>query len=232
MANRRAKEADAGRAVPLRTATDYLLCRFKRPSPAVSYNDAAQNVESRGRTRTRFLSGPHRAGGLQDRLMKYSDAAAGFTTAVAGWPDVWWGYYHRGLVFLKQGNVPKAHADSTAPLLAPKRAEILIHPAIASQNLKDYPAAIRDLDRTLELGTSKVQAIALRAGVGELAGDKDAANRDLAEAMKLEPTDDITWVTRGLARLTSDPAGGLKDFDAALTKNPRPLSACKTRPTC
>ena len=33
--------------------------------------------------------------------------------------------------------------------------------------------------------------------------------------MKLEPTDDITWVTRGLARLTSDPAGALKDFDAA-----------------
>ena len=121
---------------------------------------------------------------------------------------MWWGYYHRGLVLLKQGNVPKARADfDRAAELEPKRAEILVHRAIASQSLKDYPAAIRDLDRALELGASKVQAISLRASVRELAGDKDAAKRDLAEAMKLEPTDDITWVTRGLAQLTVIPPG-------------------------
>jgi serine/threonine protein kinase/tetratricopeptide (TPR) repeat protein len=225
-----AKQAGArAGAVPLRTAADYFLSGSVALTEG-RYKDALKLLSRAVELDPGFHRAHMALGACQDRLMKYSDAAASYTTAIALWPDVWWGYYHRGLVRLKLGNAPKAQADfDRAAVLAPLRPEIYIHRAIASQSLKNFPAAIRDLDRALELGASKVQAISLRASVRERSGDKDAAQRDLAEALKLEPTDDIAWVTRGLARLTSDPTGALKDFDAALALNPRSLSGLQNK---
>jgi tetratricopeptide (TPR) repeat protein len=169
-------------------------------------------------------------GTCHDRLMKYPDAAACYTAAIALWPDVWWGYYHRGLVGLKQGHHQKAAADfDHTAILAPDRHETYLHRAVAFQNLKDYPAAIRDLNRALELGASKARVVAMRARVQEMAGNKDAAKQDLDEVLKLEPTDELTWITRGLARLNADPAGAIKDFDAALALSPRSLSALQNK---
>ena len=140
------------------------------------------------------------------------------------------GFYHRGLVGLKQGNYQQARADfDRAAALAPDRNETYLHRAFAAQNLQDYPAAIRDLDRALELGAPKARAISMRASVWELAGDKKAAKRDLDEATRLEPTDEVTWVARGYARLGTDLAGALKDFDGALAVNPRSLGALQNK---
>jgi tetratricopeptide (TPR) repeat protein len=69
----------------------------------------------------------------------------------------------------------------------------------------------------------------MRAKVWELAGDQDAAKRDLNEAAQLEPTDDVTWVARGYARLGTDLAGALRDFDGALAVNPRSLGALQNK---
>jgi len=161
---------------------------------------------------------------------KYAEAIACYTTAIALSPDVSWGYQFRGLGELRQMNYTKAHADFTkAAELAPDYIETYLQRAIAEQNLRDYTAAIRDIDRALELGAPKGRAISMRARIRELSGQKSEAKRDLDEVMKVEPADELSWITRGLARLNSDPAGALKDFDAALALNPRSLSALQNK---
>jgi eukaryotic-like serine/threonine-protein kinase len=232
---RRGKMSDAELATvraglaPLRTAADYLLSG----SEALAGGRHRMALELLTRT-VELDPGSYPAqmvlGACYDRLMKYPDATACYTTAIALWPDVWWGYYHRGLVGLKQGHYLKASADfDRAATLAPDRHDTYLHRAVAFQNLKDYPAAIRDLTRALELGASKARTIFMRARVREMAGNKDAAKQDFDEALKLEPTDELTWITRGLARLNADPAGALEDFDAALAISPRSLSALQNK---
>src|SRR5205085_1274043 len=51
-------------------------------------------------------------------------------------------------------------------------------------------------------------------------GDKDGAAADRREGLEREPTDESCWTARGFARLGTDPAGALADFDKALDRNP------------
>jgi serine/threonine protein kinase/tetratricopeptide (TPR) repeat protein len=229
----KAGEADqaAARAgsAPLRTGRDYFLSGSEalvagRHRDALSLLTRAVELDPGSYDANLAL------GACYDRLTRYSDAAACYTTAIALWPDKWWGYYNRGLAVLKRGDYQKARTDfNRAADLAPDRNEIYLHRAYAVQYLGDYPPAIRDLDRALELGASKARVVAMRAKVWELAGDKEAAKRDLDEAARLEPTDEVTWVARGYARLGTDLPGALKDFEGALAVNPRSLGALQNK---
>jgi tetratricopeptide (TPR) repeat protein len=62
-----------------------------------------------------------------------------------------------------------------------------------------------------------------------LSGDKAAAKRELDEAMRLGPTDELTWLARGAARVGSDLPGALADFDAALVANPKSLAGLQNK---
>jgi eukaryotic-like serine/threonine-protein kinase len=213
----------------VRTASDYFLSGSEalalgRPREALELLTRALELDP-GSYRVNMV-----LAACYDRLARNSDAAASYTTAIALRPDVWWGYYHRGLAELKQGNYQKASADfNRAAQLAPDHSEIYLHRSFAAENLKSYSAAIRDLDRALELGASKARVLSMRSRARELSGDKEGARRDLEDALRTEPTDDVAWVARGYARVATDLPGALKDFDAALALNPRSLAALQNK---
>jgi len=224
-----AEAAERARSTQVRTASDYFLSG----SEAVATGRPREGLELLTRA-IELDPGSYRVNlalaACFDRLARYSDAAARYTTAIALRPDLCDGYYNRGLAELKQGNHQRASADfDRAVKLAPERAEIYMHRSFAAENLKNYPAAIRDLDRALELGASKARVLSMRARARELSGDTEGARRDLAEALRTEPTDDIAWIARGLARVGTDLPGSLKDFEAALVLNPRSISALQNK---
>ena len=47
--------------------------------------------------------------------------------------------------------------------------------------------------------------------------------------MRAEPTDEVTWVARGVARIGTEPVAALTDFEAALKVNPWSLQAMQNR---
>ncbi len=46
------------------------------------------------------------------------------------------------------------------------------------------------------------------------------AQEDFEKGLSLTPNDEQSWIARGTARITHDPAGALADFEGALTINP------------
>src|SRR5262249_41066952 len=56
-------------------------------------------------------------------------------------------------------------------------------------------------------------------------GARGGARRDWEEGLRQEPTDEKSWVARGMARLAKDAPGALADFQKALDLNPRSLAA-------
>ena len=59
----------------------------------------------------------------------------------------------------------------------------------------------------------------LRASVRRLNGDKAGADEDLARCFKETPTNDVDWMTRGRAKVDTDPQGALADLNKALELN-------------
>jgi serine/threonine protein kinase/Tfp pilus assembly protein PilF len=169
-------------------------------------------------------------GATYQALGNYNLAVPCHDTAIALQPEVSWGYYNRGLLALLMRDFEKAGAalDRAASLRA-DHADTYLHRALAAQGRKDYDAALKDIDRALENGATRARALFMRARVHDLSGDKAAAKRDLDEALRLEPTDELTWLARGNARVTTDLAGALKDFDSVLAINPRSMLALQNR---
>src|SRR5205807_9677866 len=60
-------------------------------------------------------------------------------------------------------------------------------------------------------------------------GDRDAARADLAEGLRRDPTDEKSWIARGIAKLSSDLPGALADFQKAAELNPRSLAALQNQ---
>jgi tetratricopeptide (TPR) repeat protein len=163
-------------------------------------------------------------------LAQYVDAAACYTTAIALSPDLAACYHARGLVYLRLREPARAQADlDKAAELSPNAADIYLNRALAHQNQKAYDAGLRDLEKAVELGAPRMRALCMRSRLKAFAGDTNGAKADLAEALKMNDTDDVAFVARGLARVGTDPAGAVADFDAALALNPRSLPAMQNK---
>ena len=65
----------------------------------------------------------------------------------------------------------------------------------------------------------------VRSRVHGKLGDKPAAERDYATALKTVPADERGWLARAHARVQRDPAGALADFEEALKLDPRLVAA-------
>ncbi len=95
--------------------------------------------------------------------------------------------------------------------------------------MKNYAGAVDDLNRALELGATPTHVYFLRAAVRERAGDREGAKLDRAEGLRRPPTDEMGWLTRGYARMKSDPRAAIDDFDQALKLNVRSLPALQNK---
>jgi serine/threonine protein kinase/Flp pilus assembly protein TadD len=165
-------------------------------------------------------------GVCHEALGERADAAACWTACVALEPEMPWPYFNRGVVRLGQRDHRRAADDfSRAVRLRPGWTDALLNRAIARKWLKDYTGAVADLDALLEADNAPTRALFLRAEVKQLAGDAEGAERDRAAGMRATPDDELSWSTRGYARMGREPAAALADFDRALELNRRSRDA-------
>jgi tetratricopeptide (TPR) repeat protein len=215
--------ARAGEA-PLRTGRDHYLSGIEA-LVAGRHREAAELLAKAVELDPADYWAHIALGGAHEKLAKFPSAAACYDTAIALQPELSWGYFNRGLTALRMGDFEKARAKlDRAAALYPDYAETYLHRAIAFQGLREYDEALKDIDRALERNAPKARAAFLRVRVLELSGQRDAAKRELGEAMKLEPTDEIGWIARASARDATDLPGALSDLDAALVINSRSLT--------
>lgn len=161
-----------------------------------------------------------------DNLEELSEAIAAWTACIAMHPEMPDAYFNRGLIWLRQANHERAARDFTKALqLKPVWTDALIDRAIARKELKDYVNAIGDLDEVIKQPDSPVRARFLRAEVEKLNGQAAEAARELAEALKIQPKDELGWSTRGYERMATEPKEALADLNAALALNPRSRDA-------
>jgi serine/threonine protein kinase/tetratricopeptide (TPR) repeat protein len=159
-----------------------------------------------------------------EHLARYAEAAAAYDTCIALAPDLSWIAFRRGMVHLQLHDHADARADFDRFLAArPDVPEGYINRALAWEGLKKDDQAIRDISKAIDLGTPQTRAYFIRSLLRARAGDADGAKQDRAKGLALEPTDDLSCVVRGLARLGTDPSAALADFDKALRLNPRSL---------
>jgi serine/threonine protein kinase/Flp pilus assembly protein TadD len=157
-------------------------------------------------------------------------AVNSYGVCIALAPQAPWPHFNRGLAHLRLRDFGPAAADFDRALaLKPDLAEAYVNRALARQGLKDHAGAVEDLTRALEHGASATRVYFMRARARERAGDREGARRDHEEGLRREPTDEKSWVARGLARLGAEPERALEDFDRALALNPRSRPALQNK---
>ena len=101
--------------------------------------------------------------------------------------------------------------------------------ALTKAALGDDSGAIADLTRALDAGGQPTRLYFTRASIRQRAGDVEGAARDNEEGLSRQPNDELSWIARGLARLTRSPKEALLDFDQALAINPRSIPALEAK---
>jgi serine/threonine protein kinase/Flp pilus assembly protein TadD len=169
-------------------------------------------------------------GVCHDNLAQYADSISSYSTCIALGPQFHYAYYNRGLAELRLQRYPDARADFDQALaLNPDLPEVLVNRAMALEGLGKYAQGIEDLTAALKLGASPTQVYFLRSQFREKAGDKDGSKKDLQECLQSEPKNELGWLTRGYAKVTTDLQGALADFNKALNLNPRSLTGLQNK---
>jgi serine/threonine protein kinase/tetratricopeptide (TPR) repeat protein len=160
-------------------------------------------------------------GQSSDAVAEYREALTAYDIAATHQPGFFGTYFNRGLVKIRLRDAAGAEADFDRVVAArPEWADGYLNRAVARESRRRYAEALADLDRAVELGYPTTAVLLVRARVHDKRGDKAAAARDLAAALKTDPTDERGWLARGMARMTTDPAAAATDFAQVLQLNP------------
>ena len=160
-------------------------------------------------------------GMCHDALGQPADAATAFSVCLALVPDFPLALANRGIARLKQKRYQEAEADFTRVLeLKPDWTVVLVNRGLAREGLKQYKGAETDFTSALAAPAAPTRVLFLRARVRFADNDPAGASADRAEGLKREPSDPISWATRGRHRMAKDPRAALADFDAALKHAP------------
>jgi serine/threonine protein kinase/Flp pilus assembly protein TadD len=161
-----------------------------------------------------------------DYLNQHAEATAAYSICIALRPNFYGAYYNRGLSHLRQRDPKAALADfDEVARLRPEFGDVYVQRALAYQGVEKNAEAIADLTEALERNVPQTRIYLLRAKLREKTGEAAGAKQDLAEGLRREPTDEVSWITRGIAFLPGDPNRAIADFDEALKLNPRSLAA-------
>jgi tetratricopeptide (TPR) repeat protein len=165
-------------------------------------------------------------GYCHEHLGENLEAADCWTVCIALNPGLRHAYFNRGLARLKESDFDRSSRDFTRALeFDSSWTDALIDRAIARKGLKEYSGAIADLDRVNANGNTSVRAWFLRSEIKMLDNKPEEAKLDREKALKMQPNDELDWSTRGYARMNSEPAEALKDFDEAIARNKRSSEA-------
>ena len=158
------------------------------------------------------------------------DAEALLTSAIALQPENAEAWYQRGVCRVNRGRYEDAVQDFSQVLeLKPSSDAARISRAICRQHLGDFQAALSDLNDAIEHGFPETRVYFLRAAVHVGLQDNEAAEKDKAEGLSRTPTDERSWVARGLAQLPQKPDLAMADFQEALRLNPASHDAFGSR---
>jgi serine/threonine protein kinase/Flp pilus assembly protein TadD len=228
----RAGEAAEVRAWPVQsptTARDLYLTGWDRACRR-EYAAAVPVLEEATRKDPQSLWAWFLLGGCHDGLGHDAQAVACYGTCLALSPDAHEVWFNRGLAQLRRGAFADARSDFDRAIeLQPGVADAYFNRALARKALGDFRGAEDDCTKALQNGTAFTRVYFVRAQIRDRLGDKAGAAADRREGLEREPTDESCWNARGFARLGTDPAGALADFDRALDRNPtyRPALANK-----
>lgn len=188
--------------------------------------DALPLLQQATRDDPRHLPAWFLLGRCHDGLAQDKDALACYTVCIALEPGTAAAFLFRGVIHLRQKDHALAEPDFTRVLdLEPGNADAFFNRALARHGLGRTKEGLADLDQGIALKTSPTRVFFARARLREHVGDRAGADKDRALGLKLEPGDELSWSTRGFARLTTDPKGALADFQKALELNPRSAAA-------
>jgi eukaryotic-like serine/threonine-protein kinase len=217
------------KAAPLSTPRDYYLAGVEGVAKG-HYEDALPLLQHVADLEPENFWAQLLLGICYDGLSRDMEARACYTTSIALWPEFPWTYFNRGLVYLRQNDFQHAIADFNVVIkMRPEFGEVYMNRALAYQGEKKFQTAIEDLTQALKLGAPFTRIYFMRSRVRDLAGDKDGAREDFAEGLRREPTDEKSWLARGIAKLTSDLDGALADFAEAEKVNRRSLGALQNQ---
>jgi eukaryotic-like serine/threonine-protein kinase len=160
-------------------------------------------------------------------LDETADAEAAYSTAIALRPTHVRARLWRAELLLAKGkNLEQAKADLDVALkLQPNLLDAYIDRGLVLNAMVKHKEALEDLDWALQCPGVPSRVWFIRYRVKMALGDKEGAARDLAQGLKTEPTDPLSWVSRGYARFHSDPQAALADFAKAEELWPRCFEA-------
>jgi serine/threonine protein kinase/tetratricopeptide (TPR) repeat protein len=160
----------------------------------------------------------------------FARAVACYGTCIALSPDAHWAWFDRGLSHLEMHDYKAAKVDfGRAIVLDAAHAEAWSNRGLAELAMGELEAAVADFTRALQLQIRSTRVYLMRARARELSGDAAGAAADLELGLQQQPTDETSWVARGVAKLRSDPQGALGDFEQALKLNPQSRAALEDK---
>ncbi len=216
-------------STPLRTGSDHYLVAAELAAGG-RYRAALPLLEKATAEDAQDFWAWFLRGVCHDHLAQGKEAIACYSTCLALAPQSPWANLNRGLAYQRQNRFQQAVADlNRAIVLRPRLVEAYKNRAVCLQGMKKYTEAIADLTRALELGAAPAHVYLLRAAARERAGDKEGAKKDRAEAMRRPPTDEMGWLTRAYAHMSSDPKAALDALEEALKLNARSLAALQNK---
>ncbi len=148
-------------------------------------------------------------------------AEALLTSSIAIQPTCSEAWYQRGVCRYSVQKYQEAIADFSRALeLDPAFEAARVSRAMSNQSLGKPAESLPDLDAAIEHGYPETRIWFIRATVHAQLKNMEAAARDQAQGLKLIPTDDRSWVARGIAQLPDHPQRAIEDFRQAQTINP------------
>lgn len=155
-------------------------------------------------------------------LMQNGKAISAYSVCIALEPELYAPYFERGLAYLREQRYGQARGDFLKVLKGhPEDGDAYLNLGLAQQGEENHQEAIASFTQALKHSPGMTRLYFLRSRAYQLAGKAGQAQEDHQEGLKQEPTDAISWVSRGVARLRDDPNGALADYQQALELNPR-----------
>ncbi len=220
---------ELARETPLRTVADHYQVAAEHASHG-RYADALPLLGQAIRLDPQNLAVRFTRGICHAGLGQLADAAGEFEVCSALWPDSHWPHFQQALAWLDAKEYAKARAALDRAIeLRPDHVESYINRGVALYGAGDFAGAVQDYTQAIDLGATQTRVYFMRANARQRTGDAAGARQDRELGLGREPTDELSWIARGVARLGSDPAGALADFEHALTVNPRSREAMQNK---
>jgi serine/threonine protein kinase/tetratricopeptide (TPR) repeat protein len=159
---------------------------------------------------------------------EFDSAIECYSSCIGLRPQAWVAYHHRGLCRFQLDEYQAAERDfRRAVQAAPEEPAPRINLAITLEQQGEFDHAERTLLPLLEREPEITRVHFLHAQLLGKLGKKAEAERARADGLRRTPTDELSWIARGMARLPSDPSAALRDLQQALQVNPNSYIALR-----